>query len=445
MLTSEQKASFKAYDIRAKSDVLTDNFSFLLGKASGDYFKKTSKKKSVVIGRDGRLSSPRLHRHFVKGILASGMDVEDIGIVSTPQFYYFVKYAAKKTNAGGVMITASHLQGEYNGFKFVDQYSSYVHSGNGLGEVLAALEKDNSPTLSKKRGKRVAVTKTKVSSRYESFLSSQIKEKLPYSLVIDVSNGSGQAEARVLRKLAKRCKVINGTCLGTFPAHDPDPLPPKNRKQLENEVKKNKADFGIIFDGDADRMVVIDKRGNQIESGIIALVLAKHLKQPRIVSTCNMSLVLENHLPQKGTLVTCAIGRSKVHESMKKIKANIGAERSGHFYFKQLGFTDAAGLAAIHFLSNVTPEDLLLAKESYMAPETNIVVANKDRALKRIESAFAKKAKQILRIDGISLFFEEYWFNIRASNTEELLRITIEGKNKKTVDAFLKKIQQVAS
>ena len=432
---------FKAYDLRGIYQKELDNeFAYLLGKAFSTY----TKAKTVAIGYDGRKSSPKLFEELKKGLNESGTDVIDIGLVSTPMSYFAViqgKYDA------GIMITASHNPKEWNGFKLMLKNAEPLYSENGAMNLLELI--NNEKFISKGKGK----TKKKSYKReYEQFLKSLHKktQKKELKLVIDQSNGSGEHEVETIKKLYPKSKVINNK-VKPNPTHEPNPLSQDARKQLSTEVKKQKADLGLIFDGDADRICFLNNKGQFIRPDLILTLLTKQLKKGPVVYDTRSSQAVQDTAQTKNIQpIMSKAGRTFIYQVMKEEKAELGGENSGHYFFKETKYLDNAGVCAIKVLNILKNVDENICditkeyKEYHHSGEINYKVKNPSKAFLLVEQAYAEPIKTLF-IDGLSVYYEDFWFNLRKSNTENIIRLNMEAKTKETLQKNLKRIHNIMS
>lgn len=446
--TKDYSEVFRAYDLRGEYPKQIDKkFAYELGKA----FVEFTKAKLVAVGFDGRSSAKSLFEGLTKGLMEQGADVVNLGLISTPQCYFSMnqdKYDA------GIMITASHEPKNFNGFKLMSKKAKPIFSENGSLEILELIKESNYSSV-KKKGK---MKKKDWSKEYAKFLLSKFtsnKKSLSkiseLSVVIDQSNGSGVVEVEVLKKVLKNVKILNGRVSGTFPGHNPDTTKPENRKKLVSEVKKSKADLGIMFDGDADRVAFIDELGNFIRPDIILNVFSEDLKKDStIVYDTRSSMSIKDFCEKRGLRgIMSKAGRTYIHEVMIKEKAEIAAEDSGHFFFKEFCYMDSGGLAAIRLLNKLLASDESLSELAGKntlychSGELNFKVKNQSKAFLLVEQAFYD-AKKSLFIDGISVYYDNFWFNVRKSNTEDrIIRINAEANEDETLQDVLKKLNNI--
>ncbi|MGV8168594.1 MAG: phosphomannomutase/phosphoglucomutase [Candidatus Nanoarchaeia archaeon] len=437
---------FKAYDIRGVfPKELDKTFAHELGRA----FVVFTGAKDVAVGFDGRTSSKPLFEALAKGIQEQGADVINLGLCSTPKCYFSVlegKYDS------GIMITASHNPKEYNGFKLMGKKADPIFSENGSFDILKII-KDQQYAKAKKKGK---MKKVNYSKEYVKFLrglfpkSKEFLEKAKtFKLVVDQSNGSGVEEVQALKEVFPKIKVLNSKVSGSFTGHSPDPLKAENRKGLVSEIRKNKAALGIIFDGDADRICFVDEKGEFIRPDIILNLLAEDIKRGAVIYDTRSSRAVYELAEKHGLKsIMSKAGRTYLIQAMKQEQADLGAENSGHFFFKEFSYLDNAGICAVKVLSKIINEGKMLSELVarnnlyFHSGEMNFKVKNPSKAFLLVEQAFSD-AKKVLFIDGLSVYYEVYWFNVRKSNTENIIRINAEANNKKDLDILLKKLNNI--
>jgi len=446
--TRDYSDIFKAYDIRGEYPKQLDKkFAYELGRA----FVVFTQAKEVAVGFDGRTSGKSLFEGLTKGIMDQGADVINFGLISTPQCYFSMnqdKYDA------GIMITASHEPKNFNGFKLLSKKAKPIYSENGSLEILELITKGKFDSV-KKKGK---LKKKDWSKEYLNFLVGKFSSNkkaldkiTEFKLIVDQSNGSGIVEVQALQKIFKKMKVLNGKVSGSFPGHVPDTTKIENRKKLIVEVKKSKADLGIIFDGDADRVAIIDEKGNTVRPDVVLNIFCEDLKRDStIVYDTRSSLAIKDFCERRGLRgIMSKAGRTYIQEVMIKEKAELAAEDSGHFFFKEFFCMDSAGIAAIKLLNKLLASEEPLSalaerNTSYHhSGEINFKVKNQSKAFLLVEQAFYD-AKKTLFIDGISVYYEDYWFNVRKSNTEDkIIRINAEANEESKLQDVLRKLNNI--
>ncbi len=434
---------FRAYDIRGLyPQDLNEEVAFLVGQAFVDFLEKIEAKRSgklkIVIGRDNRLSSPILHKNLIKGILDRGADIIDLGTVTTPIFYFAV---AHYHYDGGIMITASHNPRQYNGFKIVRKGSVPVSEASGLKEILKIIQAGFHK--SKRRGKLVRagnrVVKDYLKFNLKGFNKDNFKS---FKIVIDTANAvSGMAVTETFKNLP--CKIIHlfKKADGRFPNHEPNPLIEDNLKQLKLEVLRQKADFGVAFDGDGDRIFFVDENGRTINSSVITAFLAVPILRDhpgeKIIYDVRSSRIVEETIKKNGgwPIVYC-VGHSFIKEKMRKDNVLFGAEFAGHYYHRDHYFCEAPFFVLFTVLKELgkKPFSQMIApyQKYYHSGEINLKISDKKTALSRLKKQYV--SGHLIEIDGLKVDYPDWWFLARASNTEPVLRLIIEAKTKELLD-----------
>ena len=433
------KTILRAYDIRGifeKDLNLID--ALFLGKSFATLLKK-KKLKNVVIGYDGRISSLKIEKELVKGLLSKGIKVYKIGLVPTP-LLYFSMYSNKLDS--GIMITGSHNPPSYNGFKML------LKNKNIFGKDILDIAKISSKGefCKNKKGK---VKKISMMNKYLLFLINSANIKKNVKVAWDPGNGSsGNIISYLTKKLNGKHYLINEKIDGTFPAHHPDPTVLKNLKQLINLVKKKKCDFGFAFDGDGDRLGVVDDRGKIIFADKIVAFLAKDvlLGKPnfKIILDIKSSQIVFNEIKKlKGRPIFWKTGHSLIKEKMKEIKATFAGEMSGHIFFadKYYGFDDAI-YASIRFLNLFSDSNKSLSKifnnmeKSFNTPELrfNSTETEKFMIVKKLKKILKKEKKKFIAIDGVRYSTKEGWWLVRASNTQNIIVARCEAYSKENLN-----------
>ena len=433
------KTILQAYDIRGifeKDLNLID--ALFLGKSFATLLKK-KKLKNVVIGYDGRISSLKIEKELVKGLLSKGIKVYKIGLVPTP-LLYFSMYSNKLDS--GIMITGSHNPPSYNGFKML------LKNKNIFGKDILDIAKISSKGefCKNKKGK---VKKISMMNKYLLFLINSANIKKNVKVAWDPGNGSsGKIISYLTKKLNGKHYLINEKIDGTFPAHHPDPTVLKNLKQLINLVKKKKCDFGFAFDGDGDRLGVVDDKGKIIFADKIVAFLAKDvlLGKPnsKIILDIKSSQIVFNEIKKlKGRPIFWKTGHSLIKEKMKEIKATFAGEMSGHIFFadKYYGFDDAI-YASIRFLNLFSDSNKSLSKifnnmeKSFNTPELrfNSTETEKFMIVKKLKKILKKEKKKFIAIDGVRYSTKEGWWLVRASNTQNIIVARCEAYSKENLN-----------
>lgn len=438
---------FKAYDIRGvwKTDFNEDTVYKV-----GFFLPQLLKTDHVVVGRDVRLSSPTIHDYLVKGITDSGADVWDLGLSTTPMVYFATNYL--KADAS-VQITASHNPPQYNGLKISRTGALPVGGETGLKD-LERMVNTEKVVPSEKKGS--VKDYSSVKDAYIAFFEPYVKGLDDLSLSVDCSNGMSSLIVKDVFKNIKDIHYIYDTLDGSFPHHEPNPLEEVNCKDLEKFVLKNSSDCGIIYDGDADRVVFVDDKGNWIEPDYITAVLGYYYKEKGIVGNClcdiRTSKSTTDYLEKLGWNVTIwKVGHAYAKLKIREINGVFGGELAGHYYFREFGNCDSGVLASLLVLNVVkelkskgkTLSSLLEEIVNYEnSRETNFRLENKDDAINALYNRYAKDATRVMDYDGYRIEYPDWWFNVRKSNTEPYLRIVCEAK---TPELLKEKMQEISS
>jgi phosphomannomutase len=444
---------FKAYDIRGVyPDQLNEETAWRIGHATAQFFrsKLTGYERSdparnvIAVGKDMRKSGPSLGKAFIGGILSAGVNVIDIGMIDTSQVYFAVNFL--KT-AGAVQITASHNPGQYNGFKITAAGGKPVGQDTGLQEIkritLAVPPNSSVP--------QAELTSRDISQEYKTFVRGFLNEPVrKMKIVVDASNGMAGKYWPLLFDDIKELQVtpINFEHNGDF-VHDPNPLVESNLRQLKDAVRRNRADFGICMDGDADRAVLIDENGQTVPSDLLTALMAEYFikKNPgtTIVYDLRSSWVVKEEIEKAGGVARRErVGHSFMKKALADTKAAFGGELSGHFYFGDNWYCDSGFIAVCTVLNILTESGKSVSRliaplrRFFASGEQNFIAEDKDERIKALAEKF--KDGKIDYLDGITIAYEDWWCNVRKSNTEPLLRLNLEAKSKTLLDEKLKEI-----
>ena len=427
---------FKAYDIRGLVDSeITPDFTFATGLAFARFLQQERQPATVVVAQDMRPSSPALADAFSAGVTATGLDVIRIGLASTDMLYF----ASGKLGLPGAMFTASHNPAAYNGIKLCLSGARPIGKESGL-QVIERFVRQGSPLEIRSVG---VETKQEMLEEYVDHLLSlvDLDSIRPLTLVIDAGNGmAGHTAPAIFARL--NCTVIPMyyELDGSFPNHEANPIDPDNLRDLQRAVKKHKADLGLAFDGDADRCFLVDENGLAINpSDLTSLIahreLVKHPGSTIIYNLISSRAVLEVIQENGGTGLRSRVGHSYIKAMMAESEAIFGGEHSGHFYFKDFWRADSGALAALHAIAALgerkkSISQILAPYQRYVCSgEINSKVNDAQAAMAGVEKAFAKrKAVEVDHLDGLSVIGDTWWFNLRPSNTEPLLRLNVEAK-----------------
>lgn len=426
---------FRAYDIRGiYPRELDAELALKLGRAFGKL-----NPGQIAVGRDMRLSSPVLSKAVSAGLLAAGCDVTDIGMVPSPVLYYAV--AGKRD--GGVMVTASHNPAEYNGFKFCRKNTVCISSETGIMELKKIVEKEQAQT--KGWDKVGRLSREDVVLDYLEYLNKMAKPERRLRIVIDAGNGTCGFTKKFFSQFGD-VTMLFGEPDGRFPHHSPDPLKEENLEILKKEVLKQKADVGIGFDGDGDRVGFVDNRGRFVLGDVALMVFARNAlekKRGKILCEVRCSRAVNDYVESLGgKLAMVRIGHSFIHEEVLKQDALVAGELSGHFYFGKPhhGYDDGilAALKMIEFASKIDDLAGFIDKlPKYFSSQEHRISCADDKKFKVVEEMikeFRKKEYKIIGIDGARIEFKDGWGLVRASNTQPALVLRFEGNTREAME-----------
>ena len=435
---------FKAYDVRGiYPSELNEEIMYRICRAFADFLKG----KTIMVAHDMRLSSLSLNEAVIKGINDQGVDVIDIGLCSTPMSYFGCAFTKAD---GALQVTASHNPKEYNGCKFMRKMAIPISGDTGIKEI----EKIVNANKFRKINKKGKIIERDVKEDYVKhvlgFIDKRKIKKL--KIVVDSANGMGCLETDlILEKLP--IEIIKMYCEidGNFPNHEADPLKEKNTIDLRERVKKEKADLGIAFDGDADRVFFIDEKGNKMPSDFITCLIAKEFlkekKREKILYDLRSSWIVKEEVEKLGGKAYMSkVGHAFIKEQLRKENAIFGGELSGHYYFKDNFYTDSAIIASLKIIQLLSRgkklSQLVKPLQKYFASgEINFEVSDKEAKMKELEKAYSDG--KISHLDGIRIDFKDWWFNVRPSNTEPLLRLNLEAKTKEITEKKKGEIEKI--
>ncbi|KEX88731.1 Phosphomannomutase [Corynebacterium pseudotuberculosis] len=441
----------KAYDVRGVVGVDIDaDFIREVGSAFGHLMRNEGATK-VAVGHDMRPSSPELTQAFADGLTAQGVDVVALGLTSTDQLYY----ASGVMDCPGAMFTASHNPAEYNGIKMCRSGARPVGQETGLGAIIDMLV-EGVPAYDGKPG---AITQKDTLADYGSFLRELVDLSgiRPLVVAVDAANGmGGHTVPEVFAGLPLDVKPLYFELDGTFPNHEANPLDPKNLVDLQKFTPEVKADISLAFDGDADRCFVVDENGDPVSPSAICAIVAERYLAQRPGSTIIHNLITSKTVPEViaengGVAVRTRVGHSFIKAQMAEHGAAFGGEHSAHYYFSEFFNADSGILAAMHVLATLGGQDKPLSElmkeySRYAASgEINSRLASAEEQAERTQAvldAFADRTESVDRLDGVTVELQgtKAWFNVRASNTEPLLRLNVEAPTAEEVDALVTEI-----
>jgi len=427
---------FKAYDIRGLVDSeITPDFTFATGLAFARFLQQEREPATVVIGQDMRPSSPALSDAFSAGVTSLGMDVIRMGLASTDMLYF----ASGKLGLPGAMFTASHNPAEYNGIKLCLSSARPIGKESGL-LAIENFVRQGSPL---QIGSVGVETQRDMLEEYVDHLLAlvDLSEIRPLKIVVDAGNGmAGHTAPAIFKRLNCELIPMYFELDGSFPNHEANPIDSKNLKDLQKAVLKHKADLGLAFDGDADRCFLVDEKGIAVNpSDLTALIASRELKKHPgstiIYNLISSRAVLEIIEENGGVGLRSRVGHSYIKKMMAESKAIFGGEHSGHFYFDEFWRADSGALAALHSIAALGAADKSMSQilkpfQRYvLSGEINSKVADTSVAMHAVEQVYgAINGLTLDHLDGLTVNGDTWWFNLRPSNTEPLLRLNVEAK-----------------
>ncbi|WP_460108058.1 phosphomannomutase/phosphoglucomutase [Streptomyces sp. YKOK-J1] len=441
-MTADLSQIVKAYDVRG---VVPDQWDEPLAALFGAAFAEVTDATAIVVGHDMRPSSPGLSRAFARGAAERGVDVTEIGLCSTDQLYY----ASGALDLPGAMFTASHNPAQYNGIKMCRAGAAPVGQDTGLAQIRELVERWLESGTPEPAAEPGTLTARETLEDYAAYLRSlvDLTAVRPLKVVVDAGNGmGGHTVPTVFAGLPLTLVPMYFELDGTFPNHEANPLDPANIVDLQKRVPAEGADLGIAFDGDADRCFVVDENGDPVSpSAITALVAARELARTGGEGTVIHNLITSRTVPEVvkengGAPVRTRVGHSFIKAEMARSGAIFGGEHSAHYYFKDFWNADTGMLAALHVLAALGGQDgplsaLTAQYDRYRGSgEINSTVADQAARLAAIRAAYEGRPGITLDdLDGLTVSAADWWFNVRPSNTEPLLRLNAEAKDQATM------------
>lgn len=445
---------FKAYDIRGVyPDEINEDVAHKIALAFLEFLNKRGglNSRKIIVGRDARVSSDDLFEAVASALASQSFDVIDIGRVSTPLFYWAL---ISERAAGGVMITASHNPAQYNGLKLYGEGAFPFGETSGMDEIKKLSLKEKEISVAAAMGK---IEAKDLRDDYAKFIKTKIDlaDLKPLKIVVDGGNGMiGPEIERLFKGWPGQLEILFGEPDGRFFNHDANPSKEENLADLKRGVKNKGADLGIAFDGDADRLAFIDEKGNSIGGDFITALIARELLktdpgQKIFYEVRSSRTVPEAIMSAGGRPVLGRPGHTLIKAQMRQEDILFGGEQSGHYFYRDLGFIENPLLTMLEILKILSQEKKTLSeliaplKKYFSSGEINFTVEDADRTLADIEGHFSGAA--IKKIDGVTIEFPDWWFNLRKSNTEPLVRLNMEAdsaalleEKKKEVMALIK-------
>lgn len=440
--------AFKAYDIRG---VYGEDLNPEIVYRIGYFLPQVIPAKEILVGRDIRLSSDEIFEALSRGITDAGADVADAGLTTTPMVYWGT---GKYSFDASVMITASHNPKEHNGLKISAKNVLPVGYDNGLNQLEKLVESGEKVIL-KEKGK---IRKINLKPDYLKFLNTYKQDYSDLKLSIDFSNGMSSLFKDDL--FGNSYQRLNATADGTFPGHEPNPLEPENQEQIKKAVLENHSDLGIIFDGDADRVMFIDEKGQFISPDLIIALLANYFlkdtnKKETVVHDIRTSKAVGEYLNKfNADVVIWRVGRAYGATKLRELNGIYGGELAGHYYFRDFYYSDSglmASLIVLDIVKEFTKKgqnvSSLIDNISQYANtgEVNFKISRKQEAMDAVVNHFknSETPTAYFDFDGYRLEFPDWWFNIRPSNTEPYLRFLAEAKSEKLLKEKTDQVYQL--
>ena len=419
---------FKAYDVRG---IVPDELDADLTRRIGEAFAEWAAQPAVLIGRDCRLSSPELADALAEGVTSRAVDVVDLGLASTDLLYF----ASGNLQLPGIMITASHNPKQYNGLKFCMPGARPVGQDTGLGEIRARVERGEAPAAPA-RGR---VERRDMLEAYVEHVLRfiDVETVRPLTVAVDTANGmGGLVVPAVMARLPVTLHHLYAELDGTFPNHPADPIDPENQKDLRGAVVEYEADVGLAFDGDADRVFLVDELAEDVSGSLLTALVSVPMLRRNPGSKVVHNLICSRIVPETirahgGTPVRTRVGHSFIKQVMADTGAVFGGEHSGHYYFRDNYRADSGLIAAVCALGELSASGLALSellapfRKYFDSGEINSRVDDQGGAIERIATALSTGRQD--RLDGLTVEFDDWWCNVRASNTEPLLRLNVEA------------------
>ncbi|MCK9379125.1 MAG: phosphomannomutase/phosphoglucomutase [Candidatus Moranbacteria bacterium] len=439
---NETMKIFKAYDVRGTyPDQINEEITYKIGRA----FARFLGAKKVAVGRDIRQSSPALFEELKKGIIDEGADVYDLGLCTTPMVYFA---SGTLDVEGAIILTASHNPAEYNGMKFCRFNAVPIGENSGLHEIRDIVAENNFPETEIKGELIEKDIRDQYLKKLFSFFSLGDKK---FKIVADTANAMGALELDLYKKFPENIELVTifEEFDGSFPNHEANPLKLETLQALQKKVLEEKADLGISYDGDGDRLGFVDEKGEIIPmdliTGLIAEIVLEKNPGATILYDLRSSMAVKEIIEENGgKAIECRVGHALIKKQMREEGAIFAGELSGHYYFEENFTAEAGSLPAIYLLNLMAETGEKISsltkklKKYYHSGEINSEVADKDAILKKIKEIY--KDGKLGELDGIKISFwdnqpgKRWWLNVRPSNTEPVLRLNLEADNKELME-----------
>lgn len=446
---------FKAYDIRGLVGTeLSSEFAYALGRAFVVFLRGIGQDlsaKNIVVGYDMRPSSQDYYREVIRGITDQGVDVVNIGMTSTPVFNFTCAHV--EGHAGGIMVTASHNPAEWNGFKLAFGDGLPIGLGNGGSEIQKIMEAGD---WSEVGLKGIEKSFDALYLYIQHIFSLVSKDSLhPFKVVVDFGNGMGSVVLpEVIKQLPIEVVYLYDTPDGTFPNHEANPLKLETLQDLQKKVLEVGADFGFALDGDADRIGLVDEKGDVVEASYVGAILGSEVLRAhgggKMLYDLRSSMkVAEVWREAGGEPVMSRVGRAFIVGEMKKLGAIFGSELSLHLFYQDMHDLESSDLSFLYVSQLLSREGKPLSvlvkslKTYFHSGEINFEVHDTDGTLVRVEEFYKSQAQEITHLDGVLLKFDWGWINLRKSNTEPVVRLNLEAKTKEKMESMLEEVKNL--
>ncbi len=430
-------AIFKSYDVRGiYPSEINDDVAYQIGRC----FVALLKARAIAIGRDMRPSGKSLFEALARGAVEAGADVLDIGMVSTDALYFAV---GKFGYDGGIMITASHNPANYNGLKFTREQAQAISLDTGLAQIRDQIVAGALPPKAERTG---SITQKNILEDFAAHCLSFIDPAKikPFKIAIDAGNGmAGETVPHVFKHLPCEVIPLYFELDGRFPNHPASPIEPENMIDLQAAVRKHGCDLGAAFDGDADRMFIVDENGDLIDGSTVTALVALNTLKRHPGSKILYNLICSRSVPELierngGIPIRSQVGHSLIKKTMREQDVIFGGEHSGHFYFKENWYADSGMIALMQCLElfseagGTVSQTIKPIDTRFRSGEINSHVADIPAKLDEIQKHYADA--QIDHLDGVTISYPDWWMNVRPSNTEPLVRLNVEGDTKELME-----------
>jgi len=440
---------FKSYDIRGLADTeLSEDLAYTLGRAYIHLLRKKNvdlEGKSIVVGYDMRPTSGPFHKALINGLTDEGFDVVNIGLATTPLFGFGCTYY--DDHAAGIMVTASHNPAEYNGFKMTIGDGMPVGKGSGMEELRDMVERGE---FGEVQAKGTETQKNIRDDYYARLFELVPKESIkPLKIVVDCANGMGSATfPQLLEQLPVEVEFMYLEPDGTFPNHEANPLKIETLQDLQKRVVEVGADFGFALDGDADRIGLVDEKGNVVEASYVGALVGLEILETNKQATMLYDLRSSQTVPDVwddhgATTHKSKVGHANIKVQMRDTGATFASELSLHLYYESMHYLESTDLSLLYVMQLLSKEQKPLTeiieplKTYHHSGEHNFEIENKDEVMQRIHDTYKADAIEDLELDGIWMKFDWGWFSVRKSGTEPLLRLNLEARDAEIMQAKL--------